>query len=111
MIPGYERRAMAWGAPGMVFHYVGFVLGFQPLHRGATLDLVIGLAGFLGTIALGIGFGLYAKGKGRAWAWSLLALFGFLGLVALMLLQDRAVNAKPPESGNPPTGSDKPLVL
>lgn len=95
----------------MVFHYVGFVFGFQPLHRGAALDLVIGLAGFLGTIALGIGFGLYAKGKGRAWAWSLLALFGFLGLVVLMLLQGRAVNAKPPESGNTPAGSDKPLVL
>lgn len=96
MIPGYERRAVAWGAPGMVLHYVGYFFGHIPL-RGAPA-LIVGIAGLLGTIALGIGFGLYARGKKRSWGWSFLALIGLLGLVILLLLPDKAASERDPES-------------
>lgn len=82
----------------MVLHYVGYVFAHIPL-RGAP-SLIVGIAGLLGTIALGIGFGLYARGKGHSWAWSFLALIGLLGLVILLLVPDKAASERDPESAS-----------
>src|SRR4028119_1796442 len=80
MRPGYQRKAVLWGAPGLIFHEVGYV-GSYLTAKVAPVELlaVVGLAGLLGTVALMIGFAYYANGKGRSTPWCLHALIGLFG--------------------------------
>lgn len=91
MRPGYQKKAVLWGAPGLVFHETGYLFGHLTA-KSAPVEVLaaIGIAGLLGTVALMIGFAYYAKGKGRSAAWCLLALIGIFGVIGLMLLSDQA---------------------
>lgn len=90
MKPGYQKKAVLWGAPGLIFHEIGF-FGSHLTESAVPRDVLvaIGVAGTLGTIALIIGFAYYVKGKGHHGAWALLGLIGILGVVGIMLLSDR----------------------
>ena len=100
MRPGYQRKAVLWGAPGLIFHEVGYV-GSYLTAKVAPVELlaVVGLAGLLGTVALMIGFAYYANGKGRSTPWCLLALIGLFGVIGLLLLSDQAPEEKLVSSG------------
>ena len=83
----------------MALHYLGYFFGH--LHLSGFPAFMVGMSGLLGTIALGVGFGIYAKGKARSWAWSFLALAGLIGLIILLIVPEKAPDSELPEKEKP----------
>lgn len=88
MIPRYNRTSLWWGIPGLLLGWAGMI--------------VLGTAGvlmiLLGRILLIVGLAYYAKAKARHAAWCLMGFAGLIGLIVLLLLEDRAREVDPRES-------------
>lgn len=80
MIAQYNRTSLWWGIPGLLLRWVGVsVLG----TAGVAMIL-------LGTIMLTVGLAYYAKAKGRHVAWCFMGFAGLIGLIVLLLIEERA---------------------
>ena len=87
MIARYNHLSFVFGVPGIAMQIAGhFMAG---LGQGATASLGA-LFMVLGLFALMIGLAYYAKAKGQSWAWCVAAFLSILGLLLLLLLQDRS---------------------
>jgi hypothetical protein len=87
MIARYNRLSFVYGVPGIVMQIAGnFMAGFG---QGALASLGVFFMLF-GTVLLMIGLAYYAKAKGQSWAWCAAAFLSILGLLLLLLLQDKS---------------------
>jgi apolipoprotein N-acyltransferase len=93
MIARYNRLSFAYGVPGIAMQIAGcFMSG---LGQGD-----VGLFGVVflmfGILSLMIGLAYYAKAKGQSWAWCAAAFLSILGLLLLLLLEDKSQASRRP---------------
>ena len=87
MIAKYNRWSFVFGVPGIVMQIAGYFMA--GLGQGATASLGAFFMVF-GIFALMIGLAYYAKAKGQSWAWCVAAFLSVLGLLLLLLLEDKS---------------------
>lgn len=98
MIPGYNRKSLAIGIPGIILQILVFAAALVLLpkveHSSPAIQLSVSigvLSGLLlGTILLIVGLCYYSKAKGYTPVLGLLGLFSWVGLLILAVLPDRA---------------------
>jgi len=87
MIARYNRLSFVYGVPGIALQIVGYFMA--GLGQGASASLGIFFM-VLGIVALMIGLAYYAKARGQSWTWCAAGLLSILGLLLLLLLQDKS---------------------
>ncbi len=87
MIVRYNRLSFVYGIPGIALQIVGYFMAGLGQGTAASLGAFFMV---LGIIALMIGLAYYAKAKGQSWAWCAAGLLSILGLLLLLLLQDKS---------------------
>jgi uncharacterized membrane protein YjjP (DUF1212 family) len=81
MIARYNRWSFVFGAPGIILQIAGTFIGpWGPAYSSILL----------GTVLLMIGLGYYAKAKGQSFAWCAAGFLSVLGLLLLLLLEDKS---------------------
>jgi hypothetical protein len=80
MIARYNRWSFVFGVPGIILQIAGTFIG----PWGAYSSIL------LGTVLLMIGLGYYAKAKGQSFAWCAAGFLSVLGLLLLLLLEDKS---------------------
>ena len=85
MIARYNRWSFVFGVPGIALQIAGnFIGSWGPAYSSILL----------GTILLMIGLGYYAKAKGQSFAWCAAGFLSVLGLLLLLLLEDKSESTR-----------------
>jgi hypothetical protein len=96
MIARYNRWSFVFGVPGVTLQIVGRLMMMHASQQGGPTPsawLWYG-AMVLGTVLLMIGLAYYAKAKGQSFAWCIAAFLSILGLLLLLLLEDRSESTR-----------------
>ena len=97
MIPGYNRKSLAFGIPGLILQIgseVAPVLWGWGHFPPSWIVILCDIGILAGGILLIIGLCYYAKSKGRNAAWGLFGFLSCIGIAVLLLLEDKS--APPP---------------
>jgi len=96
MIARYNRWSFVFGVPGITLQIVGQLMMMQVSQPGGPTDSTWFWFGaiVLGTVLLLIGLAYYAKAKGQSWAWCVAAFLSVLGLLLLLLLEDKSPSTR-----------------
>jgi dipeptide/tripeptide permease len=104
MIPGYARKSLVVGIPGLVIQ-AGCVAARNSLliaaaqNPSASLStgtlILLQIGTFIGSVLFIIGLCFYAKAKGYHSAWGLIGLLSCIGLLILALFPDKTKNQNP----------------
>jgi len=87
MIAKYNRLSFMYGVPGIVLQIGGYFIA--AFSQSGPASLAILFVPF-GTIFLLAGLAYYAKAKGQSSAWCVAAFLSILGLLLLLLLEDKS---------------------